>query len=75
MSNRLPPSLAVVPNIPYQEQTLEQLRLEYEYWDRKVSEATGWGASLKAADDFRRACDVWIKRREAEQELASSNKP
>jgi hypothetical protein len=63
---QLPPSLAVVPNIPYEEQTLEQLRLERDYWQMLIDKATSWGASLKAADDFCKACEAWIKRREAE---------
>ena len=62
----LPPSLAVIPNIPHSEQTLEQLRAERDYWDRKVREAPGWGASLSAAAGFRESCNVWIRRREKE---------
>lgn len=61
----LPPSLAVEPNIPWEEQSLEELRAERAYWEACVREAAGF-ASAKAADDFRRACDVWIRKREAE---------
>lgn len=59
----LPPSLAAKPNIPFEKQTLDQLIAERDYWAAKVARATGWGAGLKAADDFRRACETWIKRR------------
>lgn len=62
----LPPSLAVTPNIPHAEQTLEQLRAERSYWDAKVKSAPGWGASVGAADAFLRSCDAWIARREKE---------
>ncbi|MCP1200095.1 hypothetical protein [Notoacmeibacter sp. MSK16QG-6] len=63
----LPPSLAVVPNIPLDEQTLDQLRDEEAYWDARVKDAPGF-ASAKAADDFRRACRDWIAIRERERE-------
>jgi hypothetical protein len=62
----LPPSLAVTPNIPFERQSLAELRLERAYWQARIEAATGWGASLKAADDCRRACDAWISRREKE---------
>lgn len=65
MDHQLPPSLAVVPNIAWEHQTLDQLRAERAYWDERVSTAAGF-ASAKAADDFRRACDAWIARRERE---------
>lgn len=67
----LPPSLAVSPNIPHSEQTLEQLYAEREYWERQVSTAPGF-ASAKAADDFRHACQVWINKRKAEGRQASN---
>lgn len=63
----LPPSLAVKPNIPLEAQTLEQLRAERAYWEHQVGTAPGF-ASAKAADDFRRGCEAWIARREAEQQ-------
>lgn len=63
--NGLPPSLAARPNIPWEEQTLDQLRAEREYWALQVLNAAGF-ASAKAADDFRQACDSWIRRRERE---------
>ncbi|MBX9876764.1 MAG: hypothetical protein K2X84_18040 [Beijerinckiaceae bacterium] len=45
---------------------MRELRLERAYWQHKINTATGWGASLKAAADFRDACDAWIARRERE---------
>lgn len=62
----LPPSLAVTPNIPLERQTLRELRLERDYWQSKIEGAGGWGAALKAANDFRRGCEAWIARRERE---------
>lgn len=62
----LPPSLAVKPNIAFEDQTLGQLRAERLYWIEQVKSATGF-ASAKAADDFLKGCEAWIRRREAEQ--------
>lgn len=62
----LPPSLAVTPNIPWEAQTLAQLRAERDYWSARVAAAPGF-ASAKCADDFSRGCEAWIKRREQEQ--------
>jgi hypothetical protein len=63
--NELPPSLAVVPNIRWDKQTLEQLQAERAYWQATVDAAEGCGAAPIAAIEFRDACDAWIKRREA----------
>lgn len=62
----LPPSLAVTPNIAPKNQTLDQLYAERDYWDNRIKSATGWGAAVGAADDFRRACETWIAIREKE---------
>lgn len=59
----LPPSLAVTPNIPWSEQTREQLVAERDYWKAKVESAPGF-ASANEADKFRKACEWWIERRE-----------
>ena len=67
IETKLPPSLAVTPNIPWEKQTIEQLDAERIYWDEKVRTAPGF-ASAKAADDFRRGCETWLKRRRAEEE-------
>ena len=64
--NELPPSLEVEPNIPFEMQTLEQLRAERDYWIRCVAAATGF-ASANAADKFRQRCEAWISRREREE--------
>ena len=61
----LPPSLAALPPIPFERQTIEQLEAERDYWIKKVQAATGF-ASAKTADNFRKACEAWIKRRQAE---------
>lgn len=62
----LPPSLAVVPNIPWAEQTLEQLEAERDYWQKEFEEITSWGAACKFAYDCINICDEWIKRRQKE---------
>lgn len=57
-----PESLSVNPNIPWEEQTLEQLQAEHAYWVEQVATAPGF-ASAKAADDFRKGCAAWIRRK------------
>lgn len=66
IKDQLPPSLAIVPNTPHSEQTLEQLRAERAYWDRKIKESRG-PASAVAAAEFCDECDQWIRIREAEK--------
>lgn len=68
MTEQLPPSLRVSPNIAPEHQTLDQLRAERDYWQRRVEKAPGF-ASAKAADDFRRGCETWIRKREAERRV------
>lgn len=58
----IPPSLAVVPNTPFEAQSLGSLVQERAYWVRSVATASGF-ASAKAADGFRRGCEAWINRR------------
>lgn len=53
-------------NKRFGEMTLEELRGERQYWDDAITKATGWGAAIKAADEFRRQCDWWIEVRERE---------
>lgn len=60
----LPPSLRVTPNIPHEEQTLDELKAERAYWDEKVKSAPG-PASAVAADEFRTICDSFIRRKSA----------
>lgn len=43
--------------------TDEELVAEWKYWDEKIRSATGWGASLAAADEFRRQCESQIRLR------------
>lgn len=43
--------------------TNEQLQEEWLYWDAKVQNAPWWGASLKAASDFRDGCVAHLKSR------------
>lgn len=59
----LPPSLAVVPNIPPRRQTPDQLRAERDYWQAKLDIATCWGAATSAVASFRDECDRELNRR------------
>jgi hypothetical protein len=59
----LPESLAVKPNIPWSKQTVEQLKAERAYWEARINEATGWGASVGVAAEFLKGCDIEIARR------------
>jgi hypothetical protein len=45
-----------------EEMTLEEAQSEYRKWDKKIAEATGWGAHLTAADEFRREAKLRILR-------------
>jgi hypothetical protein len=65
MGTHLPPSLAVVPNIAWDHQTLDQLRAERAYWGARLDTAAG-PASAGAITGFRDACDAWIAKRERE---------
>lgn len=62
----LPPSLATKPNIPWREQTTEQLIAERDYWKNKIDTADSWGASLGAAMGFYKACLSELARRNEE---------
>jgi len=59
----LPYSLKTVPNPDHKDLTLEQLIEERQYWNYKITSATGWGASLAAASEFRDDCDRELLRR------------
>ena len=63
--NNLPESIARTPNIPWEHQTVEQLRSEMAYWQKMIETAPGF-ASAHAAESFYRGCAAWIKRRETE---------
>lgn len=69
----LPPSLAVVPNIPWSKQTKEQLTAERDYWQVKIDGAKGWGAGLAAANGFRNACQEELNRREEKEQKSMSS--
>lgn len=43
--------------------TDQELRDEYKHWDDKIVNATGWGAALGAADEFRRECAAELHKR------------
>lgn len=68
----LPPSLAVSPNIAWEDQTIEQLEAERDYWSERLKTAPGF-ASAKAADDFRQSCEAWLERRQREKETKDAN--
>lgn len=62
----LPESLTVVPNIPWEQQTIDQLKSEMDHWTQKVKDASGF-ASAYAADGFRKSCEAWLVRRIGEK--------
>lgn len=53
---------------PFSEMTIEELKEEHAKWDKFIAAATYWGASVSAADGFRRSCAQWIKLRAASAE-------
>lgn len=63
-----PPSLAQVPNIPPSRQTLPQLEMERDYWQAKMDQHEGWGASVGVCAEFRDDCIKWIARRQKEEQ-------
>ncbi len=44
-----------------EDKTLAEAKAEFRYWDDKVQSAPYWGASLAAADEFRRAAKKRIE--------------
>lgn len=58
-----PESLRQVPNIPFEKQTLKQLREERNYWKFQIARSGG-PASAIAAKEFKDACEAEIQRRE-----------
>lgn len=47
---------------PFADMTADELAEQWRYWDRIIARAPGWGASLAAADDFRSACEMHLRR-------------
>lgn len=43
--------------------TTEELRAEWHQWNDNIKNATGWGAAVGAADEFRRDCARELERR------------
>jgi len=66
----LPPSLAVTPNIPLREQTLEQLEAERDWWRAKLDGFSQWGAGVSATAGFLRACENEIAHRKSAENAA-----
>jgi len=66
-AEKLPPSLAVVPNIPWRDQTDEQLIAERDYWLRKFDDRSlGAGsAPTLVAFEYKRECEEELRRRDA----------
>ncbi len=54
------------------EMTDAELYAEWRRWDDKISNATGWGAALAAADEFRRAVSREIQLRFAKRVAAGA---
>jgi hypothetical protein len=40
-----------------------QLAAQWQNWNNKITNATNWGASLTAANEFRRECEREINER------------
>lgn len=49
---------------PFREMTDSELHAEFEKQDRKIREATGWGAALAAASNSRSSCARELRRRD-----------
>ena len=58
-----PAHLLVKPNRSWDKLEVPELIAERQYWNTKIESATGWGAALAAASDFRDACDAELLRR------------
>ena len=43
--------------------TEDELQIEWRHWNSIIAAATGWGASLAAANEFRRDCERELRRR------------
>ncbi len=39
------------------------LLLEWDYWNKKIANATSWGAAIAAAQEFREICQREIDKR------------
>jgi len=50
-------------NKSLKDMTDEELKNELHYWDGEVANATAWGASIAAADEFRRniKSEIWLR--------------
>ena len=48
---------------PFFEMTDDELRAEFDKWDQKVREATGWGAALMQAAKWRDASERLLFKR------------
>jgi hypothetical protein len=44
--------------------TDDELRAEADRWAAEVRNATGWGAAVSIADNFRRQCEQELNRRQ-----------
>lgn len=51
------------PNTQIRDLSDNELLEEYKYWDNKIISATSWGASIAAANRFRKDCETQIKLR------------
>lgn len=47
---------------PFADMPADELIAEWRHWDQAIANAKGWGAALAAADEFRRACEMHLKR-------------
>lgn len=54
-------------NKRFEDMTLQELELEYHYWDDRIAAANSWGGALAVAAEFRRDCARHIKLRKQSQ--------
>ena len=52
----------------FKDMTLEELKAERDKWQKEIDTASGWGAGVSAALEFRDEANIWISRREREFE-------
>lgn len=65
MAEDIPETLRLLPNIPFEKQSLEQLREEHSYWSGRIWQTSN-SESVKAAYNRMLECESWINRLQPE---------
>lgn len=50
-------------NKPFSAMSVEELKLEREYWTKMINDSGGWGASLAACIEFKKDCETQLRMR------------